>query len=149
MDRSAYKALGLLLKLLFGGIASFFLLVSLGLAVRNVIIINTYQHASGEVVSSRSTGSGKLSSYEIRVRYDGLKGKITGEAREVFLNYSKGDMVSVYYHRESLRDLYINSLRGLWFLPIFFGVLGSIVSYFVVRMILDDRKADKTAVRKP
>ena len=66
-----HKALGLLLKLLFGGIASF--LLRLGLAVRNVIIINTYQRP-GEVVSSRRPQR-QIVPYEIRVRYDGLKAR--------------------------------------------------------------------------
>lgn len=141
MDRGLAEILGFLMKLMFGGLALLFWGVCIGVTVRNLVVINTYVKASGEVVSTRSTGSGKISTYEAAIKYSAPKGVITVTTREVFFNYSKGNAVTVYYDPDSPRDFYINSLKALWFLPLLFGILGSIVSYFVIRMFLDDRKA--------
>lgn len=141
MDRGLAEILGFLMKLIFGGLALLFWVACTGFTVRNVVVITTYTEATGEVVSSRSTGSGKISSYDVTVKYAGPKGMITATTGEAFLRYESGDAVTVLYKPDSPRDFYIDSLRSLWFLPILFGILASIVSYFVIRMLIDDRKA--------
>ncbi|MBX3245178.1 MAG: DUF3592 domain-containing protein [Acidobacteria bacterium] len=145
MDHSLANLLSTVLKLVFGGLALLFVSVSIGFSVRNLVILNTYQHSVGEVVSSRSTGSGRIASYDTTVRYSGPSGIISSGTGEVFFSYATGDRVDVYYDPESVRDFYISSIRSFWFLPILFGVLGAIVSYFLIRMIIDDRKALRKA----
>lgn len=141
MDRGLAEILGFLMKLIFGGLTLLFWGVCIGFTVRNIVVVSTYVNTTGEVVSTRSTGSGKISTYEASIKYSAPKGMITVTTGELFFNLSKGETVAVYYDPGSPRDFYINSFKALWFLPILFGVLASIVSYYVIRMFLDDRSS--------
>lgn len=84
----------------------------------------------------RSTLSGKISTYEATINHSAPKGVITVTTGEVFFNYAKGETVTVYYDPDSPRDFYIDSAKALSFLPILFGILATIVSYFLKRLFV-------------
>lgn len=136
-DLKAAHPLELIFRLMIAGVGLLLLGFAGWMAVSNLIVINTYDKALAEVVSSDRTGpssSKGVNYYNVRLRFQLDNGKTrTTEISRSTTNYDVGEMVPIYYIEETGYKAIAGDFWGMWFFVLVVAAPGSIALFFALR----------------
>ncbi len=130
------RPLEILIRCTFSGVGIVLLAFGLWFGVQNIIVIRTYVHARGEVVKCERTGpasSKGLSSYSVQVRVEDERGKRTADVEGSHTSYEVGEMIDVYYTRETSYKVIAGDFMQMWLPVTVLGLAGSIMLFFGLR----------------
>ncbi len=125
--------LEVILRLALAGVGGLLIVFALWMTVQNVIVIRTHEYASAEVVKCERIGpvaSKGLSNFSVQVRYEGSQGGRTADLDSSNTQYEVGEMIDVYYKRETAYKVIAGGFMRMWFLTAVVAGVGLVMLFF-------------------
>lgn len=128
--------LEIIFRILVANIGTLLLAVCLWLVAGNIYVLQTYEHAEAEVISSERIGppSRNLNRFGVQVRYflpDGKKK--TASVTDATTKFEVGEIIDVYYQPDTDYKVIAGGFQQMWFHITIIGAVSLVLLFFGLR----------------
>ena len=132
---SKMHPLDILLRGLLISVGGLLYLFAAWFAAGSIRTIATHDFATAEVTRSFAEGSpgARFQTYRIEAKFSTERGNHRTEISRAMTMPEPGDRIPIYYQMETAYKSQLGGFWGLWFLPLFIGLIGSIFMFFALK----------------